>query len=163
MFAITAIAVNRVTGAPEYFLVRMSRTGEDGVPQLDANPGVVYNWVELLDLLDALGNVVVLREGMTPLEVRMTYGTHGYRYIETVENGRSIDALRRLPRFAFVNEAKRIDLTRLHAINDRLFEHGTVIPDDAVQRYVDHGWVRRGDDGPSLTELGRALLAYAKP
>ena len=44
MFAITAIAVNRVTAEPDYFLVRTLSIGDHPTPVIDeAIAGVVYN------------------------------------------------------------------------------------------------------------------------
>src|SRR5688572_20043177 len=103
MFAITAIAVNRSTSEPEYFLLRALVPGAPA--RVDpAAPEVVYRRVELVDFLDVLGSVVVLRGAHPPHPVRVRYGSHGYRFVESFDRGQPTDALRRAPRFAFVNE-----------------------------------------------------------
>jgi hypothetical protein len=92
----------------------------------------------------------------------MRYGTHGYRYFESVKNGKPTDAVRRLPRFAFVGEAKTGDFLRLSAIDGSTLEQPVAVPDEAMQRYLGFGWVERTADGSRLTALGRALLGYIK-
>ena len=162
MFAITAIAVNRVTGEPDYFLVVGRGNGDEPHPPPDCSAaGVVYKRLEFIDFLESVEEVVVFRAGLPPQPVRVRYGTHGYRYVESVENGRSTDALKRLPRFAFVNELSAADVTWLHSLDGAVPEHGSAIPEDALERYIRFGWVRRGAAAPELTAIGRALLAHA--
>ena len=157
MYAITAIAVNRITGEPDYFLVQASSSDDGSFASMVAGSAAVYNRLDFIDFLESAEGVVVLREGLAPQTVRVRYGTHGYRYVESVEDGRTTDALKRLPRFAFVNEASPADLTRLYALNRGV--PGSAVPDNALERYVGLGWVNRGDIGPELTTIGRALLA----
>ena len=155
MFAITAIAVSRVSGEPEFFLLQALLPGTQA--QLDpAAAKVVYSRHDLVDFLEAFGKVVVLRAGLAPHPVRVRYGTHGYRFIESFEADQATDALRRAPRFAFVNEATADDLRRLGDV-----EHGDVASGDAPQlrRLVDLGWLRLEHGRPALTDVGRALLS----
>ena len=163
VFAITAIAVNRVTGQPEYFLVRTLSAGEHATPQIDESiAGVVYSLVEFINFLESYGKVLALRPGVAPQSLRVSYGSHGYRFVESLQNGKRSDLLRKLPRFAFVNEASSEDVNRLFAIDGMVFEPAVAVPEDALQRYIDFGWVRRVEEDIELTELGRALLAFSR-
>lgn len=162
MYAISAIAVNRVTGEPDYFLVTTRASGDDSPEQAGGTtPGVVYKRIDFIDFVESVDEVVIVREGAAPQPVRVRYGTHGHRYVEAVENGRATDAMKRLPRFAFVNESTAADLTRLHQLGGSQPHDGAEIPPEALERFVQLGWIRRGDAGPELTPIGRALLAYA--
>lgn len=158
MYAITAIAVNRITGEPDYFLVQATSTDDGSFASVDnVGSAVVYKRLDFIDFLESVEDVVVLREGLAPQTVRVRYGTHGYRYVEAVESGRMTDALKRLPRFAFLNEASAADVNRLDALDRRV--PGAAIPDNVLERYVGLGWVKLSAVGPELTPIGRALLA----
>lgn len=162
MYAITAIAVNRVTGEPDYFLVASLGTAEDPARRANGEPAsVVYKRTDFIEFVEAVDEVLIVRDGAAPLRVRVRYGTHGYRYVEAVENGRATDALKRLPRFAFVNESTAADLTRLHQLDGPPPVQAAPIPHEALERYLRFGWVRHGTAGPQLTTIGRALLACA--
>lgn len=162
MYAITAIAVNRVTGEPDYFLVAGARTDEGHARRANGETAsVVYKRMDFIEFVESVDEVVIVRDGAAPQPVCVRYGTHGYRYVEAVENGRATDALKRLPRFAFVNESTAADLTRLHQLAGTPPAQAAPIPDDALERYRRFGWVRHGAAGPELTTIGRALLACA--
>ena len=80
MYAITAIAVNRTSGEPDYFLVQASRTGDGSFASMDsASRAIVYKRLDFIDFLESVEDVVVFREGRAPQTVRVRYGTHGYR------------------------------------------------------------------------------------
>ena len=159
MFAITAIADSRLTGEPEYFVLRALLPGTGGRPD-PLTPEVVYHRRDLVDFLEALGKVVVVRAQGEPHGVRVRYGTHGYRFIESHVDGRSSDALRRAPRFAFVNEASREDVQRLLSIDRGEHADASSEARSAWRRYAELGWLRLADGVPQLTEIGRALPAY---
>jgi hypothetical protein len=161
-FAVIATAASRVSGQAEYFLLK--RLGAASVAQGAevASDDTVLNHSELIELLDSRGGIVVLCEGQAPQPLVMRYGTHGYRYFESVRNGKPTDAVRRLPRFAFVGEAKTGDFLRLSAIEGGELQQPVAVAEEAMQRYLDFGWVERTADGYRLTTLGRALLSYVK-
>ena len=121
MHAVIAIALSRKTGAPEYFLVRtLSSTNPS--PQIDATvPPVVYSSAELVEFLDTYGLAFAFAFGVTH-SLRVTYGTHGHRFIESFEGRVATNTLKSLPQFAFVNEASPSDVMRLLAIDGLQFE-----------------------------------------
>ena len=159
LLAITAISVTRATSDPEHFRVQLC--SPDGV--LDpAGASVIYDRTELFELLGTLSNVFIRTPLGTLHRAHLSHGTHGHRYLDT-KHVQGAAIVRGLPEFSFVNAAKAADVARLYAIHSRLFEHGAAMPPEALQRYVDFGWVERRSAGLELTELGRALLAYVKP
>lgn len=158
MYAITAISVNRITGEPDDFLVQASSTDDGSFASVDSvGSAVVHKRLDFIDFLESVEDVVVHREGLAPQTVRVRYGTHGYRYVEAVESGSTTDALKRLPRFAVLNEASAADVTPLDALDRRV--PGAAIADNVLERYVDLGCVKLRAVGPELTPIGGALLA----
>ena len=164
MHAVTAVAGHRHTGAPEYFLVRMLVPGDPVNPVVDTNnEGVVYSRKELIELLDASEQVIVLLPGAAPQPLRAESGTHGYRYVTSVTSGAGTRLLHKVPRFAFVREARAIDIRVLNVIAGVEVDPPLDVPGSLVQRYVDFGWIRQHADGErELTSLGRALLAHVR-
>ena len=160
MLAVTATAAHKSTGAPEYFLVRALIGGNP--PQIDElNPGVVYRLSDLCALIETSGPIRAFVPGARPQSLRVSLGTNGYRFVETVHQERSTGLLRKLPTFAFVREARDIDFANLYAIAEPVFEPPIRLPDELLRRYEAHGWVSMDEEGqPGLTPLGRALLSY---
>ena len=162
MFAVTAVAAHKNTGAPEYFLVQALADAQLATPRIDtSNPGVVYSRDELVELLEAYGNqVVAFLPGVTPQPLRTQFGTHGFRFIETFHNGEATNLLRKLPTFAFVREARLADFTNLFAIDGLAMQPPVVVPAERMQRYIENRWVQMDGERPRLTAFGKALLAY---
>lgn len=161
MFAVTAVAGHRNTGAPEYYLVRVFAHGTTAPPRIDeSNPGVVYAREELVDLIEDYGQVVAYLPGVTPQPLRVQLGTRGFRFVESVHDGLPTNLLRKLPTFPFLREARMTDLANLLAIDEAVRQPAPTLPQEVMQRYVKHGWVRDDGGRPALTIFGKALLAY---